>query len=334
MSRFSFVFLIILSIFSVGCAPKITTTMVVPAKSAEAGDLRSVAVLPIQGNYGSNITASVESVIASAEVNGVKYFTVADRQNLDKIMSEQKLQVSGVVDLDTVVEFGRLSGVVGIYTGTANYASKDSHYRETRSKCVSKDKDGKCLRYSEYPVNCVRRWLELVFIPKLIDVSTSRVRYTERITHAVEASRCSDSEYPIASAEELAKKAEVDVLNYFRYAIAPYAVKVRLSVMTDTYGITSKEGKELLSSGIDFAKAGRMDRACELWNQGRTQHPYSIAFAYNSGLCYEAKDQPSQALGLYNVADKLSVKPEAMINEALERIKNRISDQERLKKQL
>lgn len=334
MFRFSFVLLICGLLFTVGCAPKITASMIVPAKSTGTSELRNVAVMPFQGNYGSRITPAVESAIASAEVEGIRYFTVADRQNLDKIMSEQKLQLSGVVDTDTVVELGRLVGVSGIYTGTADLYTSDSFYPERRVRCVSADKNGRCLAVRDYMINCVRRRAELVFIPKLTDVSTSEVIYTDRFAYSLEVSRCDDSQYPLISNNELVKSAENRILKDFRYAIAPYEVRVSLTLMTDDEGINEKAGREKLKSGIDFAKAGRLDRACEIWAEGRVQYVNSKAFAFNTGLCHESRDETDKALELYNIADRLSPKPDKLINTALERVKRRIAEQERLRQQL
>ncbi|MCD8566859.1 MAG: hypothetical protein LRY50_00300 [Geovibrio sp.] len=65
---------IIAALFMSACAPKITETVLMPAGAEGISGIRSIAVLPFDGNYGAKITPSVENVLASAEVPGEQIF--------------------------------------------------------------------------------------------------------------------------------------------------------------------------------------------------------------------------------------------------------------------
>ena len=167
--RRTFFLLIIAAVF--GCSPKVSAPVLMPSH-ADISGFRDVAVMPFSGSYGEQITPAAENVIVSAEVNGVSYFNVADRQNLNRIIQEQKLQVSGLTDERTAVRLGRLAGVRGIFTGNAEKTVSSTGYSEQRTKCGSTDKKGKCLSYYDYRGSCVKKRAFVVFIPKLINAAT------------------------------------------------------------------------------------------------------------------------------------------------------------------
>lgn len=325
-----FVFIIVVS----GCATKISTNVVVPAQSTEASSKRRVAVLPFDGNYGKQAAIEIENILASVEVKGDKHFTVVDRQNVQQLLNEQQFQISGLVDEKSAVKFGKILGVEGIYIGTSNFSSNDSPYIEDRFRCVSYGKKGKCLNYEKYTVNCIKRTVNLSIIPKLIDIETSRVIYSNKFGANGYDSRCSDSSKPLMSVDEILNGVTQYLISQFRRDVAPYETAVYIELMDNTEGITDREGRKKLDIAAEFAKSGRLDRSCEIWRMEEPKYPLSIAYNYHVGLCFELEENLEKALEYYNKADRLSQKPEKVINEALSRIKTRIKDREKLKKQL
>jgi curli biogenesis system outer membrane secretion channel CsgG len=316
-----------------GCAPKVTTSVLMPSKTDGISSLRNVAVLPFSGSYGTQLTPSAENVLVTAEVKGVRYFKVADRQNLNRVISEQKLQVSGITDESTAVKLGRLVGVQGIFTGTAESSVSSSNYVETRTKCAGSDSKGKCTSFYDYTVVCTKKKAAIVFFPKLIDVSTAQVVYSDKITGESEDDRCQDSGIALLSDYELLKSAVNSAMNEFRTQVAPYSTNVKLTLLTEKDGLDG-DGKDLLKSAQKFAEANRMDRACAMWQEGAAKYPESPSFLYNLGLCRETEAKYEEALELYMKADAQTDKPDKIIGAAIIRAKQRIADTDRLKKQL
>ncbi len=138
--------------------------MLQPAEYHQASLTKTVAVLPFSGPEGQQITSQIEGVLGSISMDGKNYFTLVDRNALDKIIKEMKLNQSGMVDQRTAVEIGKLIGAQGIYTGTVTQSnSTEGQYTEERSECVShkqecddkgRCRDGECLRWRKYKVNC------------------------------------------------------------------------------------------------------------------------------------------------------------------------------------
>lgn len=69
----------------------------------------------VNAKLGESVAETVVSEIAS--IGGMKIYT---RRDLEKVLQEQKFQMSGLVDPNTAVEIGRLAGVRYIITGAVN----------------------------------------------------------------------------------------------------------------------------------------------------------------------------------------------------------------------
>ena len=74
-------------------------------------------------NVDEESTKGILVFIENAFVN-IGKVKVVDRQNIENIISEHKFQLSGVVDEETAVEIGKLSGADIIVTGSINYVGK------------------------------------------------------------------------------------------------------------------------------------------------------------------------------------------------------------------
>jgi len=61
-------------------------------------------------------------------------FQVVERSQLEKILEEQALGQSGVVDQEQVAELGKMLGVQALVTGNISVSQRDSEYKETRTE--------------------------------------------------------------------------------------------------------------------------------------------------------------------------------------------------------
>ena len=69
----------------------------------------------VNAKLGESAAEAVEAELVN--IGGVKIFT---RRDLQKVLQEQKLQMSGLIDPQTAVQIGKLSGVRYIVTGAIN----------------------------------------------------------------------------------------------------------------------------------------------------------------------------------------------------------------------
>jgi len=326
-----------------GCATKIRVNMLQPAQYHEASLTKAVAVLPFNGPGGTEFAAEIEGVLAGIGIDDKPYFTLVDRASIDKIISEMKFSQSGLVDPKTAVKLGKMIGAQGIYTGVVTQNScSDSRYAEKRQTCTQyemcRDEKGRtyqgpCLRWRAYHVQCTKRVANFAVSPKLVDVSTGRVIYSRNLSAVTNSSGCEDAN-PVQSETVLLEQAKASVKNQFRRDIAPYYITREIRLIDSTDGIDSKEAKDLLKRGLEFAGHDRMDSACELWGQARNLAPGSYAILYNLGVCAESRGDLDAALNLYRQSDQILGKPDDDISLALTRVGEAIKNRGKIKEAL
>jgi len=340
---FIFVILSFAAFMMSGCATKVRINMLEPAQYHEASLTKAVAVLPFSGPEGREFAAELESVLSGVGIDDKPYFTLVDRASIDKVVSEMKLSQSGLVDEKTAVRLGRLVGAQGIYTGIVNHNNyDDSRYTERRQTCTQyeqkRDKDGNvyqgaCVRWRTYSVHCTKRVANFAVTPRLVDVATGRVLYSRNLSALKNSSGCEDTR-PVQSDMVLLEQARDQVKQEFRRDIAPYYVTREIRLLDSTDGIDSKEAKDKLKRGLEYAAKGRMDSACELWGEARNIAPGSYALLYNLGVCAESRGDFDAALSLYRQSDKILGKPDDDISLALNRVNESIKNRGKLKEQL
>lgn len=326
-----------------GCATKVKVNMLQPAQYHEASLTKAVAVMPFSGPGGSQFAAEMESVLSGIGIDDKQYFTLVDRASIDKVLSEMKFSQSGLVDEKTAVRLGKLVGAQGIYTGVVNVNNyNDSPYTERRQTCTryeqKKDDKGRiyqgaCINWRYYNVNCLKRVASFSVTPRLVDVTTGRVLYSRNHSVNKDSSGCEDTR-PVQSEIVLLEQAREQVKKDFRRDIAPYYVMREIRLKDATDGIESKEAKDKLKRGMEYADKGRMDSACELWGEARNIAPGSFALLYDLGVCAESRGDLDAALSLYKQADRILGKPDDDISLALSRVDEAIKNRSKLKQQL
>ncbi len=325
-----------------GCATKVRVNMLQPAQYHEASLTKAVAVTPFSGPGGSEFAAELESVLSGIGIDDKSYFTLVDRASIDKVISEMKFSQSGLVDEKTAAQLGKLVGAQGIYTGLINANGyDDTRYKETRQECARyekrKDKKGNvysvCAQWRNYSVRCVKRVATFAVTPKLVDVTTGRVLYSRTLSATTQSAGCEDTR-PVESEMVLLDQARAQVKDQFRRDIAPYYVTREIRLKDNTDGIESKDAKDKLKRGMDYADKGRLDAACELWGEARNLAPGSFALLYNLGVCAESRGDLDAALNLYRQSDRILGKPDDDLSLALARVGEAIRNRAKLREQL
>lgn len=330
-----------------GCsAPVKTATMSqLPANFSEAARLKRVVVLKFDtggGNPrdrwsqpqsgGQDITPELEAQLAGVLINGQPHFTVVERARMNEALKEMRLAESGALDATTASRLGKMVAANGVYMGSvAQDGATDERYSERRSNCAQhkqeKDKkgrtyDGECQRWVDSQVGCVKRSATFAFTPRLVDVERGTIAYTKTISKTVSASGCSDQGQQLSSADEMLREARQQALQEFRQDIAPYSKRVEIALMNSTDGIVQPAAKDRFAGSLDFAKANRLDRACEIWRDLAASEGRSPALLYNRGACEEVGGNLEGALELYGRADRLLDKPDPTISAGLVRVRD------------
>jgi TolB-like protein len=105
------------------------TTVIVSillAAAALCADMASVAIVDLEAINCDDGVALAVSEYLRTEISSTGGVRVIERAQLDKVMEEQAFQVSGLVDVDTAVELGKLLGVE--YVGLGSVSRLGDHY--------------------------------------------------------------------------------------------------------------------------------------------------------------------------------------------------------------
>lgn len=327
--------LLVCGVFLTACAaPKVAITTLEPGSSTEAARLKTIAVVPFNGPGGATIAAEVEAMLAGIRLGDKQYFQVVSRSDLDKVFSELKLSISGDFHPEDVVQVGMLTGARGIYTGQVTTRSvTDSRYQIERRVCSTTDAKGKCTGWSNKQIPCIRRTALLDVTPRLIEVQSGRVVFSELYREQVEEKGCKDDSKPLSAPEELLRKAQQQVIERMRRDIAPYYRTSQVRLMETTEGLQETH-QQAFKNALEFAKAKRFDRACGIWQQIRDRGVETAALQYNLGVCAEADGDLESALTLITRADNLLSKPDEVVAESLQRVQEGRAKREKTRQQI
>ncbi len=315
-------------------APRVAITTLEPGSSIEAARLKTVAVLPFNGSGGATLAAEIEAMLAGIRLDGKQYFQVVSRSDLDKVFSELKLSISGDFHPEDVVQVGMLTGARGIYTGQITARSvTDSRYLTERRVCSTTNAKGKCTAWTTTKVPCIRRTALLDVTPRLIEVQSGRVVFSELYREQREESGCRDDSSPLPTPEELLRQAQQQVIERLRKDIAPYYRTSQVRLLESTEGLPASH-QQAFENALEFAKAKRLDRACSIWQQIGGSGVQSAALQHNLGVCAEENGDLEAALSLITRADGLLTKPDEVVTESLQRVREGLAKRAKARQQV
>ena len=154
-------------------------------------------------------------------------FEVLDRQNLNRIMSEHKLGLSGIIDESSAAELGKIIGAAVLVFGRI----QGDKYDETTSKADPwKDKNGNW-HQTHYRTGTYDMSVNL----KVIDIKTAKILAVRSLFSSKTSQNSADNKWP----EEIDKdilytKCLKSITSQFMKMVAPYDVQIKASFQTDT----------------------------------------------------------------------------------------------------
>ncbi|MBE0471744.1 MAG: hypothetical protein IBX55_19815 [Methyloprofundus sp.] len=332
-----------LSILISGCASQISISAIQPAEVDRAATLKQVGVLPFnerdearRRNHNVNLGSKIEAKLAAYQLDNSSYFTVVSRSDLDRIITEQKFQRSGLVDESRIAEIGRLAGAESLISGSVSSTSlNDSTYRATRYRSVGCDSQGKNCRRQEYTVPCRTRTISLGAQIRMIDVSRGDLVTAQSYNETMTRQACQDTNSTLPSLEQGIELLSDRVADDFIRKITPNRITFKVTLIEKLDVRLPKEHEEKFKSALAFLKAGRMDRSNQLLTELlHDSQQRSYAIAYNLGVIKEALADYDDAKSLYAIADSLTLKPVKEINLAVNRIDDLINQHQRAQNQI
>jgi len=323
--------IVIISIFMNGCAQKVRIKALEPAEIDRATTTKKIAVTEFK-NDRVGLSGKIESNLARHKINAKPFFTMISRTDINKIIKEQKLQNSGLVDTSTIIEVGNLMGAQAIISGYVGKASlNDSHFFESRMRCLDK----KCKEFTYYNVRCTKRVVGLSAEIKMVDVTRGDIIYADNLSRTSTFKHCRDDSTPLPSREIVAQNLASSMAKSFTYKLTPHYRYFSVELLEDEDLDYDDMQETLLESSLEYIKHNRYDKAEKLLVRliDSTGEQSYVAF-YNLGVVKEAQGDYKSAKEYYEAADNLTIEPVEAVDKAYLRINSIIEKHNRTQEQL
>lgn len=332
-----------------GCAQKVRIKALNPAEVGAMASKKKVAVSNFK-NDKVGLSGKIEAEISRQKLDKQRYFTVLSRKDMAKIISEQKLQSSELMDEVTSAKIGKLIGAQAIINGEIAFADGESgSYKEDREKCLSYYKDGGgCAKYRYYTVTCKTTQATVSANINIVNVETGSIIYGDTISKDYSADSCKAGETSLGlltvqgAPKQILSKGQAlnslasQIASEFVYKLTPNYIYFSVTLLDDIEIETTTDAQNNnFSKASEYIAAARYDKAKNiLENLMRDFDAKSYAVAYNYGVTNEATGKFDEAKELYMIADDLTIEPVAEINLAINRIDNLIEKREEAKQQM
>jgi curli biogenesis system outer membrane secretion channel CsgG len=342
MKQILFILLIILL---TGCSTKYGVS-IKSLKAAKVSDsaIKNISVLKFK-NDDVGEASQIEQVLNTAQINGKKYFNVVDRNNLQAIINEKKLDYSGLVN---VIHKGfGIHQVEALVIGKINVNSKkDTFFQEERidrSRCSKyeyvKTKRGSykyCVRYYHYHVNCKGREYHLQTSIKIVKVKNAKVIFAKTYDKSTYYKHCSDDNNVIPSKKDVNSILARDIANEFINDIAPHYVYFYTYLLDEIDVDMDSNDEDMFEASLKLIKLGRIQKANQVLLNLYRKYSQSYVLAYDLAITQESLGNIYKAKTLLLRAENLALKDGKVIDEietAIKRVDNSIAELEKAKKQ-
>lgn len=316
-----------------GCAPQVSMDVLEPATAHGVTQLRRLAVVQFNNDEGGIATAAVEQALSSFTLGQQPYFTLVDAGILKNYLDAQGVEM--VFDTKELRKRNKGVGADGVVLGTVSRSSwRDERTTKQRYVCVEWGKNDSCRKYGSRDVPCTRRTGLFSFTPKVVDVNSGKIIFSQEFAENDQEDFCRGTDDPQPSGISLVGTARERAIKRFLRMVAPHVVRVQVPLITADDSGMGKPTREAVAKGVDFAQAGRMDRACATWSAAEASHPGGYALPYLRGVCAEHAGSFDQAEDAYRQADQRCDSPNSDISAALERIGRAKANSRLLEQQL
>ncbi|MDF1881080.1 hypothetical protein JHD50_07135 [Sulfurimonas sp. MAG313] len=330
-----------------GCAQKVRIKALNPAEVGAMASKKKVAITSFKNDH-VGLSAKIETQIAKYQLDKKRYFTVLSRKDLAKVMAEQKLQSSELMDETTATKIGKLVGAQALVNGEVTSSGDEGSYEEAREKCLSYYKDGSgCARYKHYKVTCRTTEASVSGSINIVNMEDGSLVYADTISKNYNGDSCKDGvtnlgllsirtgDKKILSKGQALQMLSNKIANEFVYKLTPHYFYFNVTILDEVEYEINESTNKSFTNALALIKAGRMDKAEKILtkvNDGLNGKSYVVA--YDLGVIKEARAQFDSAKKFYAMADELTEAPIAEINSAVLRIDRLIAKRDQAKAQI
>jgi len=313
------------------CGTRVHMRALEPSAVPRATTIKRLSVAKLNRDT-LGVAEQLELSLASVRIEGSPYFTVVSREDLARVLSEQRLQSSGLIDSKKAVKIGELLGAQAIISGAVGPAQAQKRVSaKERMECT----DPTCKTEKKVKVRCETLNVSLSLQLKLVDVRQGDIIYGHEDQLSRAWSACEGEGSTIPLPDVALRSLSRDLVDRFVQKLSPRYVSYLVKVLTDPDVELSQDALNRFKGGVEFLDAGRYERAQALFEElGGGEGSGSVVVLYNLGLALEAQGQLADALRLYQRADQLTSSPVDEISDALDRCKKRLYDLGEVNRQL
>lgn len=321
-----FIVLIFFSFFLTACSQTVRVQALEPAEVDRIALTKKIAITSFS-NDRVGLATKIEAILAKHKLDNKKYFTLVSRNDFNKIIKEQKIQNSGLIDPSSVVEVGSLIGAQAIISGNVgSVGAKDTRFYENRYRCADK----KCKETIVYRVRCTKRVVSLSAEIRIVDVLHGDIIYADTLSRDSVYKQCKDDSRALPSVETASQNLASSIANSFTYKLLPHYRTFEVTLLEDPDLDYTDEQEKFLEVSLEYIEHGRFDKAQQFLVKliDATDQQSYVAF-YNLGVVKEAEGNYIEAKEYYEAADNLMVEPVEEISQAYLRIKSLIAKRDR-----
>lgn len=320
MHKFKILYVVFIVLFFNACSQKVLIKAIAPAEVGAMATKKKVAISEFKRDR-VGLSGKIESKIASHKLDRKKYFTVVSRRDIDKVLNEQKLQSSELMDEETTTRVGKIIGAQAIVNGEITTASgKDGMYLDKRKRCEKYDDAKKCIKYKTHYVKCTTSEASLIGNINIVNIETASIIYGESFNKNYKGNTCKNSRNFLKKKQAL-EKLSTSIANEFVYKLVPSYVYFRVTLLDEIEFDVSNKQEQKLKNALEYINSGRMDKAEKILTMLLDEFDgNSYVLAYDLGVVKESLGKYDEAKNLYSLADEISSKPVQELNIALNRI--------------
>ncbi len=342
---FSILLFIVIS-FSCAIQSTVSVRIQKPA-SIDLPNIKKIAVVDFQGSErsGSQIATLIQSLLMATD-----HFNIMERDQLRRILEEQNLGMSGVIDANTAAEVGQLLGVDALIFGEISTYEVEPDQEITEKVKEKKhtgryewveekdDKTGKTKRVKKEIIEDVwvdrSYWIRRGTVAinfRVVNVETGELLAAHSDSRSYDSQDEKKTFLEMVTDQQKLLKPQGEILNDLSQSICQQFVR-----MIAPYYTTEKRviepGRGTIDEGRKYAENGLWPEAIDAWERAVVEVSDEPAAFYNLGLGYEIQGLLEKAEQYYQYAVRLNQKKLYM--EAIARVRQLKEEQKKLIEQL
>ncbi len=249
------------------------------------------------------------------QIEGVTYirggktniFTIIERSQIDRVLKEQRMSLSGVIDERTAARVGQLLGIDAIIIGEINWEQRKEH--STRDMIT--------LELKTQKENCTENIVTCEATMKIISVETAEIIGTMAVREQTADKKCGSEQGKVASSSDLLaanlRIVSRKFVDYFSPSYEPRHYELERIKVRNLRKQANEAGSLVENKNIESA--------LPLYYAIYEEDSYNPSAAYNLAVLLEIVGSFEEAADYYEIASQLDAS-NTQYSEGIQRARN------------